>query len=122
MRDPDNPNIEYKQISIPLVLLMILFMAIVVMALCFTTLYIVTNAIAISKGSKDIPLLILLSVLEVFLLYSLIVNIITITRVIKMEWENKPTLYQILVFTSLNIPCGIIMALNIKKQRDEKNK
>ena len=63
MRDPDNPNIEYKQISIPLVLLMILFMAIVVMALCFTTLYIVTNAIAISKGSKDIPLLILLSVL-----------------------------------------------------------
>ena len=122
MRDKDNPNIEYKQISIPLVLLMILFMALVVMGLCFATLYLVTSAIAFSKGEVGPTLLIVLPIVDAFLLYSLVVNIISLIRVIKMEWEDKPTLYQILVFASLNFPCGIIMALNIKKQRDEKNK
>ena len=117
MKDKENPNIEYKQISIPLVLVTILFIALVIMGVCFASLYLGTSINAIIKGEGNITRIIVLAVVDVYLIYSMVANIIVARNAMKMTIDQHPILSQALLYTSLNIPSGVIYSVILNRQK-----
>lgn len=123
MIDKENPNIQYKQINIPLALVIILFCAIYIMGLFFSIFYFVKDFVALYSSEENnllVPV-ILLAFLNIYLIYSFVVNAITFKKVMILKWDEKPKLYLAFLFSSLNIPSGIIMFILFKKQENEKN-
>ena len=115
MKDKENPNIEYKQISIPLVLVTILFIALVIMGICFVTMYFGSYLYGLIKGEDNLIKVILLGTLDAYLLYSLIINIVVVRRLLKMTADEHPIINQIFLYTSLNIPSGIMFSIVLKR-------
>lgn len=121
MIDKENSNIHYKQINIPLVLLIVLFCALYVMGLCFSVFYLIANAIDLKNNPNLLGLVILLSFLSVYLVYAFVVNVITFRKVMKLEWDTKPKLYLLFLYSSLDIPSGIIMSVLLRRQKNEED-
>ena len=124
MIDKENPNIQYKQINIPLALVIILFCAIYIMGLFFSIFYFVKDFVVLYSGEENnllVPV-ILLAFLNIYLIYSFVVNAITFKEVMILKWDEKPKLYLAFLFSPLNIPSGIIMFILFRKQENEKNR
>lgn len=115
MKDKENPNIEYKQISIPLVLVTILFIALVIMGICFVTMYFGSYLYGLIKGEDNLVKVILLGTLDAYLLYSSIINIVVVRRLLKMTADEHPIINQIFLYTSFNIPSGIMFSIIFKR-------
>ena len=116
MRDEENPNIEYKQISILLILLFIVFIFLAIAAFCFTALTLYTHIYNAINDNNNLTLEItLFSLLAVFLIYSVTVNFIVMFKAYRLKLDEHVILYTILTYLSLNIPCAVILNKSIRK-------
>lgn len=116
MRDENNPNIEYKQISVLLILLFIVFIFLVIAALSFTILTLYTHIFnAIDKNENHVFPIIGFSILFIFLTYSMVINFIVMSKAYHLSLDEHIILYTLLTYISLNIPCAIIIHKSIRK-------
>lgn len=122
MRDEDNKNITYKQINTLFIIIEILVIAILIMALAYATLTLVANIIDVSRDGSTpgkISSIIWLCVLEVFLIYSLTINLVVAIKEFRMTIDEHLLLFTILTYFSLNIPCAVILTKRMKNKDKE---
>lgn len=120
MRDKENPNIEYKQVSVLLILLFIVFIFLAIAAFCFTALTLYTHIYnAINENKDETIRIILFSLLAVFLIYSIAVNFIVMFAAYNLKLDEHVILYTILTYLSLNIPCAIMINKSIRKEESD---
>ena len=117
MHDKENSHIQYKQISTSYVLVTILYLALVVMGFAFAVLYLTTNIISFVKNNEPtlIPIIIL-SIVSAYLIFGFITNMIILKKEMKLEDPKNNVLFELLTYVSLNIPGGIIMSINKKRE------
>ena len=110
MRDEENKNIQYRQISIPSTMTLILWIALLVLGFGFLVLLLV-GAI-----QDNIFLgIILYSIAIAYLLISLIINSVVLHKVLTIKYDDMPVKYMTLTFLSLNIFTGFVMLREYKK-------
>lgn len=113
MRDENNPNIEYRQISVLLILLFIVFLFLLITAFSFTTLALYTHIHnMVVDGSGDIGSIILFSLLLAYLTYAIIVNVIVMLKAYHLKLNEHLVLYTILLHSSLNFICAMMIYQN----------
>lgn len=115
MKDKENPNIEYRQASSAQVAIFILFVSIAILGAIILTIYFVSTVS--SKGFNDVAIISLIADIVVFI--SIALNLFVVSMIIKYKYDDHPTLYTVLTFLSLNLPCGIMMLVRRAKEKEE---
>lgn len=115
MRDPDNPNIQYRQASLTQIAVFILFIALLILGDLILILYFIS---VVSNRGFVAPAIIAL-IAAIVLLASLFVNNFVVSRIIKHKYDDRPKFYILLTFLSLNLPCGIMMLVRKAKEDDD---
>ena len=110
-------GIKYKQINIPSMMIFVLVIALFIMGSIIVPLSIVDrlNVYNSLKTNTALAQLIAPSILEVYFIYSLIINIVMFVLSMKLKLEKHPKLYPFLTFTTCNIPCGFLMIKSIRE-------
>lgn len=115
MKDEENPNIEYRQASIPQVAVFIMFITLLILGLLILVFYFISTVI--DKGMNNLAIISLVA--AIYVLISITLNIFVVSNVIRFKFDDHPTLFIVLTFVSLNIPCGIMMLVARHKEKEE---
>lgn len=110
MKDENNPNIEYRQISVLLILLFIVYLFLIITAFGFTVLALyshIHDLVNLNKG--DAGSIILFSLLAVYLIYAITVNFIIMFKAYRLKLNDHLVLYTILLHSSLNFICAMMI-------------
>ncbi len=108
MKDKDNPNIEYPQINLVVVLLAILWIILMGMGSILVTVYLINALIA---NVLDSLLAIILSVTNLYLIVSFVFNIVLLHNALHMRIENNVKSNAALAFSSFNIGAGVVICV-----------
>lgn len=113
MRDEENSNIEYRQISVPATMTLILWIALLILGSGFLV-FLLVGAIQ----NNTLITIILYSVAIAYLIFSLVINSVVLHKVLAVKYDDNPVKYMTLVFISLNIFSGFVMLREHKKNRE----
>ena len=113
-------GIKYKQISGALMLVFVLVIALFVMGVILVPVATVGFFRTYQQTKSNAALVrgIGFCVLEVYLIYGLIINIVLSVLTMRLQLEKHPKLYPFLTFSTCNIPCGFLMIKSIKNNSD----
>ncbi len=115
MKDKENSNIEYRQASLAQIAIFILFISIAILGAIILTIYFITTVS--DKGFNTTATISLIA--DIFLLISIALNLFVVSKIIKYKYDDRPILYIVLTFLSLNLPCGIMMLVRRVKEKEE---
>ena len=113
-------GIKYKQINIPSLMIFVLAIVLFIMGIVLMS-FMVCDRFALYSSTKTNTSLaqgITFIILLVYCIYGLIINIWMFALSNKMKLEKHPTLYPLLTFTTLNIPCGFLLIKSIRENSE----
>ena len=117
-------GIKYKQINGASMLIFVLVIALFIMGSILIPLYIADRFYAYNatKSNACLTQAIIFCVLEAYMVYGVVINLMMAILSMKLKLEKHPKLYPFLTFTTLNIPCGFLLIKSIKEnlEADEK--